>query len=420
MSKISKKILSYLPRTLRYEFFRRTLALPRKLPDGLEIKLAESRDEYTQAFKILHDSYVDAGFMKKDPSGLRVTLYHLLKSTSTYVAVDRGEVIATMAMVRDSSFGLPMDKIYALEGFRNRGERIGEVSALAIRRDYRGHGGELLFCLIRLMWLHTLSSHRIDNFVIAVNPQKADLYRSILYFHDLPGHSTVDQYSFVQGAPAVGQWMNVKNSYETFEKAYAGKAPGQNIFDFLFRNQEEFLKQQIDSPYFTLFNQTLIDAQMRRYFLKDLSNVWEKTSEQEKQKFANSFDLKNPEDIFKSELELTPIDLTRQPRIEVDCPVRKFAVQQISQIAQVGVLQDLSPRGFKLLLRHKIPLELNSKANLEIALGPNLNSKVQARLSWYHENRVGFEVLAGDSSWADLSINLDSAGDRRKTKFEAA
>jgi hypothetical protein len=98
----------------------------------------------------------------------------------------------------------------------------------------------------------------------------------------------------------------------------------------------------------------------------------------------------------------------------------KIRSQQISQIAQVGVLQDLSPRGFKLLLRHKIPLELNSKANLEIALGPNLNSKVQARLSWYHENRVGFEVLAGDSSWADLSINLDSAGDRRKTKFEAA
>jgi hypothetical protein len=307
------------------------------LPEEMEFKLAESIEEYTQAFRILHDSYVDAGFMQKDPSGLRVTLYHLLKSTSTFVAVDRGEVVATIAMVRDSSFGLPMDKIYNLSSFRDRGERLGEVSALAIRRDYRGHGGELLFCLIRMMWLHTLSYHRIDNFVIAVNPQKADLYRSIFYFHDLPGQSTVNQYSFVQGAPAVGQWMNVKNSREILKKAYFGKVPGQNIFEFLFEHQAGApFKDEREHPYYTLFTQNQSDSQMRKHFLTDISTTWEKTPEKEQQMFARSFDLKSPKDIFTNEALLEFKDFSRQSRIEVDCPVRKFSMNETFRIAQVG------------------------------------------------------------------------------------
>jgi hypothetical protein len=145
-----------------------------------------------------------------------------------------------MAMVRDSSFGLPMDKIYDLEGLsQSRGENWRSLCPCN-SSGLSGHGGELLFCLIRLMWLHTLSSHRIDNFVIAVNPRKRTCTVQFFIFMIFPATLRWINTPFVQGAPAVGQWMNVKNSYETFEKAYAAKPQVRIFLIFFFVTRRVF------------------------------------------------------------------------------------------------------------------------------------------------------------------------------------
>ena len=69
--------------------------------DNLELKIAQTPQELQECFRLLHDAYVGSGFMKPDPSGLRVTLYHALPTTTTLCAKWNGEVVGTISLIRE-------------------------------------------------------------------------------------------------------------------------------------------------------------------------------------------------------------------------------------------------------------------------------------------------------------------------------
>jgi hypothetical protein len=88
------------------------------------------------AFRLVHQSYVGAGLSESNRYGMRVTPYHLLSTTETFIAVCDGLVISTVSLVIDGELGLPMESIHAREvaARRARGLLVGEVSCLADRR----------------------------------------------------------------------------------------------------------------------------------------------------------------------------------------------------------------------------------------------------------------------------------------------
>jgi hypothetical protein len=78
---------------------------------------------------LLHDAYVAAGFMKPAVSGLRVTIYHALPTTTTLCAKFDGQVVGTLSLIRESVFGFPLQAIFDLT-----------ANARARRQDRRGLG----------------------------------------------------------------------------------------------------------------------------------------------------------------------------------------------------------------------------------------------------------------------------------------
>ena len=85
----------------------------------LELKVAETREELEACFTILHDAYVASGFMKPDPSGMRVTIYHALPTTTTLCAKWEGRVVGTISMIREGVFGVidpNVARIITIEG----------------------------------------------------------------------------------------------------------------------------------------------------------------------------------------------------------------------------------------------------------------------------------------------------------------
>src|SRR5438046_1906361 len=108
-----RRLLSLLPKTMRYRLYRRRLYLSPPSP-GITFRLADNQSELEQAFQLLHDSYVRSGFMKPHPSGLRVTKYQALPATTNLVAVVGSEVVGTVSLIRRSAFGLPIESIFDL------------------------------------------------------------------------------------------------------------------------------------------------------------------------------------------------------------------------------------------------------------------------------------------------------------------
>ncbi len=86
MHQMLRRTISWLPRSQRFKVFRSFADCNPAPSRRLVLKIAETRTELEACFSLLHDAYVESGFMKPDPSGMRVTIYHALPTTTRLCA----------------------------------------------------------------------------------------------------------------------------------------------------------------------------------------------------------------------------------------------------------------------------------------------------------------------------------------------
>ena len=177
-----RKLISWLPREQRFKVFRSFADCNPAPSSRLQLKIAETKEELEACFAVLHDAYVDSGFMKPDPSGMRVTIYHALPTTTTLCAKYDGEVVGTISLIRESALGVPLQKIFDLNSVREKEGLIAEVSALAVHRRFRKTGGSILFPLMKFMYEYCTTFFDTRHLVIAVNPSHIEMYESLLFF----------------------------------------------------------------------------------------------------------------------------------------------------------------------------------------------------------------------------------------------
>lgn len=224
-------LLNRLPVRWRFAAYLRAIRCESQLPEKFVFKLAETREELEACFHLLHDAYVDAGFMKPDPSGLRATVYHALPTTSTLLCRAGDRVVATVSLVRESAMGFPMQRIFDIAAIREAGGNIAEVSALAIDRRFRSASGRILLPLLKFMYEYATRQFDTDHLVIAVNPRHIGFYEAILCFRRLK-QRPVDHYDFVNGAPAVGAHLNLYTAPTAFRRRYGRLPPEKNLYDY--------------------------------------------------------------------------------------------------------------------------------------------------------------------------------------------
>ena len=83
---IIRRLISWLPRSKRFKIFRSFVDCNPAPSKRLVLKIAETKEELEACFSLLHDAYVESGFMKPDPSGMRLSIYHALPTTTTLCA----------------------------------------------------------------------------------------------------------------------------------------------------------------------------------------------------------------------------------------------------------------------------------------------------------------------------------------------
>ena len=109
-----RKLIASLPRGRRFAVYRSFVECNPAPNERLVLKIAETQEELEACFSLLHDAYVGSGFMKPDPSGMRVTIYHALPTTTTLCAKWDGQVVGTLSLIRESALGFPLQRIFDL------------------------------------------------------------------------------------------------------------------------------------------------------------------------------------------------------------------------------------------------------------------------------------------------------------------
>lgn len=186
--------------------------------DDIEYKIAATRAEREEAFRLVYKAYLDAGLGEPNSHEMRVTPYHLLPTTEVFVARYQEHTICTITLVADGELGLPMEAVYgaAVGKRREQGFRLGEVSCLADRRSEPKRSFPVFLRLCRFTAQYAWRSG-LHQLLVAVHPRHAKFYRRFMDFRVVGEEKT---YPSVRNHPAVALELDLLRLHRERSEAY--------------------------------------------------------------------------------------------------------------------------------------------------------------------------------------------------------
>jgi GNAT superfamily N-acetyltransferase len=404
-----RAVLARLPRETRFALYRRMIDCDPAPDPRLELKVANSQEELEACFRILHDAYVSSGFMKPAASGMRVTPYHALPTTTTLCAKYDGRVVGTISMIREGVFGFPMQAAFDLSPIRAEEGQIAEISALAVHPDFRKTGGAILFPLMKFMYEYCTQYFDTRHLVIAVNPDRIEMYESLLFFERLQ-ENTVDHYDFANGAPAVGATLDLARAREVFRKAYSNKAPRKNLYRYFVELRLPHIK--LPRRRYHLTNDPVLTPDMLDYFFNRQTGVFEELDDRRRVLLWSIYD--QPE--FRPVLPMLREDyvsfaaMRRHQRFSMRCPAEVRLVSGGHEQTVVMTIIELSLKGFQ--ARSKLPLEIGANGDALVELGADEHSRLRVEVIREHQadgaSFYGFRVSDEDDAWRRCVAALET------------
>lgn len=395
--KISRFILALLPEKLRLAILRQMAKVNMHWPsDSLEIKIAQTEAELTEAYRLLHDSYINSGFADPDPSGMRVLPQHLLPQTTTIVAKWDGKVIGTLSLIRDNPFGLPMEKIFNLNERRRNIRRLAEVSSLAIHPDYRGQAYLALFPLFRFVYQYAKTYFGTDELVIAVNPSTTDMYTAFIGFEKLV--SKPKPYDFVKGAPAVGLFLDFSVCESRLERIFSKRHDPQNFYKYWLKAETHVNNRLPKRTYHSANDPVITPVLLKDFFLKR-AQMARKLSFIDIQILLAAYPFLNYQKVLG---ELHTSLLRKNARLETQMR-SEFGLDQkpcdVWNVSSDGLMLRTPPNA----------LQLNQKSHLNVWVNENLVIKLDVEVRWCSQKSLyGLRILNSDPQWTRMIEALES------------
>lgn len=392
-----RKLFNILPRNRRFAVYRNFVDCNPSPSERLVLKIADTQEELEACFTLLHDAYVGSGFMTPDPSGMRVTIYHALPTTTTLCAKFDGQVVGTLSLIRESVLGFPLQRIFDLTTVRAKQGNIAEVSALAIHRKFRRTGGSILFPLMKFMYEYCTTFFDTRHLVIAVNPRHIEMYESLLFFRRLT-QKVVENYDFVNGAPAVGATLDLRAAQEIFRKYYGDKPPKRNLYTFF--TQVKLPNIRLPQRRFYTTNDPVLTPELLDHFFNRRTNVFAELSDRKKCLMHTIYDLPAYQAVLPAVVESGQDEAARRHRrFSVRCPA-KFVVpsaEGVDSKISLEIIQ-LSRYGFQ--AHAQVPVPIGVWGEITIQLGPAETSQIKVSASRVSEGgRYGFRLGEPDLIW---------------------
>jgi hypothetical protein len=317
--------------------------------------------------------------------------------------------VGTISMIRDGVFGFPMRSAFDLSSVRAQPGQIAEISALAVHPDFRSTGGAILFPLMKFMHEYCVRYFDTRHLVIAVNPDRIEMYEALLLFRRLEAQD-VDAYAFANGAPAVGATLDLRPVNEQFRRVYGGKSGRKNLHDYFF--VRDLPNIQWPQRRYRTTNDAVMTPALLDHFFNQRTQALAGLDERKKALMWSIYQLAEYRQVLPmladGEVPHTHA-LRRHARHSVLCP----AVLQCDGDAarlQAHVIE-LSLGGFQ--LRAKAELAPGTQGQAQVSLGETEDSELRfevvRRISFDGEHHfMGCRLVEPDAVWRRCVAALES------------
>jgi hypothetical protein len=251
---------------------------------------------------------------------------------------------------------------------------------------------------MKFMYEYCTTFFDTRHLVIAVNPKHIEMYESLLFFKRLT-QNVVENYDFVNGAPAVGATLDLNTARETFRKHYSSKPSKRNLYAFF--TEVKLPNIKLPPRRFYTTNDPVLTPQLLDHFFNVRTNVSVELSERKKRLLHSIYDLPAYRAVLppaQEESQDPSADRTHR-RFSVRCPAR-FVVSALVRGENKFRIEvvELSRYGFLAHATAAIPLNLWGEATVQ--LGPREVSQTLVR-AWRQSGTgvYDFELGEPDLIW---------------------
>lgn len=351
------KCLGLLPQKIRSALVRSQFRVEYELPSGLEFKIAETREELEQSFKLLYEEFHSQGVMPENPALMRITKYHALPGTTVLIGKMHGQVICTLSVIRDSHMGLPVDSAWNLDELRKQSSTIAEISALAISRSAQGRRGKILLPFCKFMHEYCVNYAGIDIIVASTLSVVKEFYSSLLLFEPI-GDGKPIPYGFVNNFLSTGQFLDLRTSVEKYIATYNHKMPAQNLYKYFCETHFEQFKFP-NKTYGQCIYPVMSPETLDYFFHKRLS-VFEQMTSEERQFLKSSYFYKEYTQVIdnQNQLGLRAREYRQVAHLQVTI------VDPLTNALQPGHILEVSQSG--LVLKTQWPFKLRQPLIIQV------------------------------------------------------
>lgn len=387
----SRTLLSLLPKAIRHPVIRNKLVIDYDtIPKGLIIKVADTQEELSEAYRILYEAYLEYGYQEANPTQMRIVKYFALPTSTTIVAKVDGRVIGTTTFIRKSAMGLPMEREFDLTHVVPGGASVAEISSLAIDSAYRHKRGTIFFPLCAYLFQYVKRYLSVDYAAIAVNPAWSDFYEGVLLFSKLH-RRVVGRYDFANGAPAVGMIVATSDWSERFAAAYGDKPLSQNVHALLHKTDLPCMEWP-ERIYRKAMDPVLTPEMLHHFFVKN-SSVLEELNDLDLQVLRNFYSDPSYDSIFQRQVAGF--------RDNIRYTVNLRAMTEKSEVTRV---HDVSSVGVRI---HSFVPERET-FSLRVHVADRMYSSLKVKVIWTNpqDRSAGLQILESDSTWRDYLLYL--------------
>ncbi len=199
----------------------------------IELVVSDRADDIDDALAVVHDGFVESGFIARQPSGRRFHPSYLNPGTIFAVARIDGEPIGAAVMVPDGPFGLPSDRAFAeeLDALRaGCAAPIRECGSFAVLAPWRRHTRRVFIRILAAFTRIAIAEFPDAPGIMTVSPETERFYRDVGGFTRLAGPRPLF------GAPAL--LMLTPNAVEASHHHLIGTTQSQRTISRLTRDPD--------------------------------------------------------------------------------------------------------------------------------------------------------------------------------------
>lgn len=165
----------------------------------LSVVLTDRIGEIDEALALVHDGFLESGYIEPSPSGRRVMPHYLTPGIAFALANQRGRTIGVVTSVPDGPYGLPSEEVFHREfdEVRTMGGPVIEVGSLVVHRDHRAQTRSILLMLLMAILQRSVITTPDEVGTCTVLPEQGRFYSAAL------GMKVVGEVRDLYGAPAV-------------------------------------------------------------------------------------------------------------------------------------------------------------------------------------------------------------------------